>query len=316
MQAQEIMHHMDQKGLFFPIHEQPAYFEVMDENGKPFDVPSYQEVANRKLLMNNKNKVIGLVSKQYRTVTNEEIEEKFVKQLCESSINRDGMTIDCRYANDGARSMVQMKFPAHEIDVKGDKSILEIVTKNSYDGMWKFSVRGGACRMACLNGMLLGAWAAAYSEQHNSKLSITHAAKKIVTILDDFIETPKQWADMMDRPVDDTKAWKVIRKYNKHDDREIPMTWHRNPGTGKVCITNSDTRMAVNGSTRMMDHYLRREAKDIGKNAFALYNTLTHQATHGTTTDRSEAITLDNRMRSVARVLDSRYWKWNIMGWQ
>jgi len=220
-QHAEIMYHMDQKGMFFPVHEQPVMIEVMNEENMSFDVPQYKPVENRKALVNNQGQVMGINSTGYVTVTNEQVADAFVTQLLKSDVNIDDMDIECRYANNGARTMVHFRFPKHEISVRGDTSIMEIVSQNSYDGSWKYKLRAGALRFACLNGMLIGDWASAYSSQHNSHLSIEHAASKITAMLEMFESTPGVWEAMLNRPVTDQQAWHVIKKYNKHDQREM-----------------------------------------------------------------------------------------------
>jgi len=73
-----------------------------------------------------------------------------------------------------------------------------------------------------------------------------------------------------------------------------------------------EEREQRNHSTKMLDHYLTEEKKTIGPNAFAIYNTLTHQATHGN--KKATATTIDSNMSKVSATLKSVYWSTAIMG--
>lgn len=289
--------------LLDSIREQGAFFAVKTE---PVKTGSGRVIPGKKVHCLEDGTPIGVTSTKYRTVTTEEIFDKFGKALDVAGIDTEGATARVNFANDGARTMVRMRFPAYEIvPASGDASILEICTKNSYDGRWNFSVRGGACRMACLNGMLLGDWIAAYSEYHNSKLSVERAAEKLASIITGFEDTTEHWQRMLQSPVTDEKAWRAICLYTTR-------TKDFKRGLAAYAEATQSDRQG-NVATKLYEHWDAKEKKDIGPNAFSVYNALTHDATHASLTDGKEAISLDLRAARVQKVLQSKYWNERVL---
>lgn len=278
-----ILEQLDTQGTFFDVHEESD---------------GHIAALGKKVIVNTATGVpLGIVSKKYKTATNTEIFSEFDRALEHSGLDLTGATARVDFANGGARTLVHMDFPAHEISVNGtDKSMLSIVTRNSYDGRWNFSVRGGAVRMACLNGMLLGDWLAGYSEYHNAKLSIAHAADKVSSVLGAFNDTTVAWEKMLAATITDEQAWRVICRYNV------------NEAGFKGGIKSYREAPRVTVSTTMMEQFETKEKKSIGPNAFALYNTLTHHATHAKLKLGKEAVGRDLRTKRVADTINSEYW--------
>ena len=286
--------------LLNQIEESGGFFDVQEESvvtGSGTVVPGKKVITRL-----DDGTPLGIVSSKYRTVTNAEIFDKFGQALDASGIGMEGATASVDFSNNGARTMVKMRFPEHEINIGKDNSILEIVCKNSYDGRWNYSVRGGACRMACLNGMLLGDWVASYSEYHNAKLSVSHAADKVVTILDTFQNTEGAWEAMINTPLKDETAWRVLCTYtNRKDDF-------------KRGLSAQKEATRVNTATKLYEQWETREKKEIGPNVFSIYNTMTHHATHGKLRDDKRAIGADLRTGQVQSVLASKYWNERVIG--
>ncbi len=283
--ATAILEQLDTQGAFFDVHEEAV------------KTASGATIPGKKVIVHENGTPLGIVSKKYKTATNTEIFTEFDRALQKSGLDLTGATVRVDFANGGARTLVHMDFPAHEISVNGsDKSMLSIVTRNSYDGRWNFSVRGGAVRYACLNGMLLGDWLAGYSEYHNAKLSIAHAADKVSSVLGAFNDTTLAWEKMLASPVTDEQAWRAICRYNANE------TGFK----GGIKSFREAPRQTV--STTMMEQFEYKEKKTIGPNAFAVYNTLTHHATHAKLKDGKEAVSKDLRAKRVADVINSKYW--------
>lgn len=285
-----LMSSLDEQGTFFDVKEEA----VLTGSGAT--------IPGKKCIVHEDGTPLGIVSTKYKTATNGEIFDKFGAAIEKSGLDLTDASAQVRFADAGARTMVHMRFPAHEIAVRGDdKSILEIVCRNSYDGRWNFSVRGGAVRCACFNGMLLGDWLASYSEYHNAKLNVNVAAEKVVGILGAFEKTGSAWERMLASEISDEKAWRVICRYAGNEDGF-------KAGIGAY---KDHARRTV--PVQMMEQYESSERKEIGANAFAVYNTLTHHATHANLRDGKEAVSIDLRARKVATVLASEYWNKRVL---
>lgn len=285
-----LMSSLDEQGTFFDVHEESE---------------GHVAKLGKKVLVNTETgEPLGIVSKKYKTATNGEIFDKFGRAVEKSGLDLTDASAQVRFANGGARTLVHMRFPAHEIAVgkdAKDKSILEIVCRNSYDGRWNFSVRGGAVRYACFNGMLLGDWLASYSEYHNARLNIDVAATKVVGILSSFEKTGSAWERMLASEITDEKAWRVICNYaNNKDGFKAGLGAYKDHARRTVPV-------------QMMEQYESSEKPAIGSNAFAVYNTLTHHATHANLREGKEAVSADLRARKVADVLASKYWNERVL---
>jgi hypothetical protein len=285
--------------------------DALEEKGAFFDVKTEAvKTASGKVIPGKKVHVraddgtpLGIVSTKYKTVTMREVFEQYAAALARSGINLDGFSADVKHANNGARTMAIMHFPAHEFELDGkDKSILRIVARNSYDGRWNYSTMGGALRMACLNGMLLGDWLAGYSEYHTSKLDVGHAAEKVAEIIGAFDATQDAWKRMLRAQIKDDHAWRVICMYaNRPDDFK----------RGLVACREA-TRQ--NTATKLFTQWEQKEKKQLGPNAFSVYNTLTHHATHAGDREGKDAISLDLRRARVQSVVSSKYWDERVIG--
>ncbi len=286
-----IMNTLEERGAFFDVKREA----VKTASGK--QVPGKVAICRA-----DDGSPLGIVSEKYNLVTTREIFEKFDKALDKSKVDTAGVELNIMYANRGARTMVRMKFPHHTIRVRDeDESILEIVTRQSYDGRWKFSTRGGAVRIACLNGMLLGDWAASYSEYHNANLNVDLAAQKLANILNAFDGTKAHWQKMLRAKVTDEKAWRVFCLF-----ADRPHDFKRGLAAYKEATK-------ANTATKMMDHWIKNEKIEIGDNAFSLYNTLTHHSTHAKLRKDKEAISMDLRENKVAAILSSKYWNERVV---
>ena len=177
--------------LMDQVQEQGALFNVRKEN---LMTESGALVKNRIAIVNeDSEQVVGIVSPKYNMVTNHQVLEHLSQALDESQLDVEGMQVQVRQAYGGARSMVDVVLPRHEIDIGSDKSQLRITALNSYDGRWKYSMKAGAIRMACLNGQILGSFVGAYVEYHNAKLCVETGAKQLVDMADRFTEAEDWW---------------------------------------------------------------------------------------------------------------------------
>lgn len=283
------------------LREEGAFFGV---SKKPVRIGDQVVAGKVGLAREDDGRPLGIVSRGYRVLTNEEAWSHFGRALAKSKIDLAGAKATAKLAHAGARTLITVTFPSHQVVVaKGDASEFSIVLRNSYDGRWKYSATGGALRLACLNGMLLMDPVAAFSGYHTRKLNVEAAAQRVTAILDEFSRSGKEWTKLLSTPITDEQAWRVFCLYANR-----PADFKR----GLAAYRDEDGRATL--ARKIMERYELHEKKELGPNAYAAMNVLTHHATHATERDGREAISADLRQRKVREVIESKYWVDRVVG--
>tara|TARA_Y100000310_G_scaffold205478_1_gene205837 strand:- start:1 stop:783 length:783 start_codon:yes stop_codon:yes gene_type:complete len=136
---------MDQ--ALFPVKECPVMYDLAG-NG------DLKEDTGFKLIVReDTNQVISCMSNEYQLVSNETVMNKSSKIIKEN----DGVLTDVKSFGNGARTQWVYNFPKIKVPIdKGDVVTPNIIIKNSYDGSCEVSVLGGAFRLICSNGLVVG----------------------------------------------------------------------------------------------------------------------------------------------------------------
>jgi len=187
------------------------------------------------------------------------------------------MTRDINASHNGARTIVTYTFPAHTVEVAlGDDVQLQIRVLNSYDGSWRFMLFVGAVRVICENGMIIGEW---FSEQlckHTKNIDTDVAVERLEHALEVYTHNAELWVHYPSSAVSDLEA------------------------------TNILTSLA-GGSKTLLELLQQTHVKyvdEMGKNLWALFNTLTDWSTHAKfKNEKNKASTVITREAKVRKVL-------------
>jgi hypothetical protein len=272
MNTISIMDQLQQSGILFNVREE----SLVSASG--VTIPGKKVIINEAT-----NTPLSVVSSRYRTVTNLEIFESFTTALANSEIDMTGATVAVKSSHGGARSIVDMIFPAHEIEIDGDKSQLRISTLNSYDGAWRYVSKAGAIRVACLNGQILGKVAAGYSSLHSPSLDVKKSAEQISQMLVQFSTAKDYWQQMLKRKVTDAESAGVIALFFNCE------------------VDDLEGKPEVNKLKEIYIKYRRL----MGNTAFALYNALTEYVTHKTYKPETHAHSLQFHTERLERAVSS-----------
>ena len=260
-----LMQRIDDAGLLFNVQKANLFAEINDIglHGRH----GCKQVDNRKALINTKSgKIMSIVSDSYKVVTNEEIFSSFCKNIEDANIDTDGATVNVRQTSTGSRAMVDFTFPAHKISVDGDNSAtaLQFCALNSFDGSTRYVAKAGGLRMKCMNGQIVGNIIGAYSSLHTKALDVDLGADVISKMLKDFDTSKQYWNRMMQVGVRDNIAYHVIVKFLGIKEYE---------GAPARPIRKNKRFDELVG---LWAQYRR----ELGDNAYALYNALTHYISH------------------------------------
>lgn len=217
--------------------------------------------GKRAIVLADTGKAISVVSDRYKVVSNEEVMTATLKAIETAKLDTTDATATVSFSNHGARTMVRIMLPAYSVLTNStNETKMEIVTLNSYDGAWKYSSRAGGIRIACLNGQVMGKMIGSYSQFHNQSLNIERGAENLVRMIGDFSKSQDWFLAMMNRSatVDDVRRLgaKLLN---------VPTVQFEDSRAGKRILASYDAY-----------------AREMGANAYAVYNTFTDFITHRT----------------------------------
>jgi len=247
--------------LIEQIRETGILFDVVEE---AVVTASGTVIPGKKAIVNcETGEPISVVGDKYKVATMNEVFTAMDEQLQSSTLDLTGMTVDVHTSHKGARAMIDVVLPAHEIDLGGDITKMRITSLNSYDGSWKYTSRAGGIRIACLNGQVLGNIFAKYSSRHNGSMNIAAGAEHISTLLQTFNEAKDYWSKMMKSKVNIVDVNGVFALFLD--------------GTPTIKDQEKfEKRTSVKKLTESYEDYVLEH----GKTVWSLYNALTDFVTH------------------------------------
>jgi len=162
---------------YFPVKEVPAVGYPLDDNQ---DVTLLNDTGYKFIVREDTGKVLSCMTDNYKLVTN-----KSIMQKAEPVLKEQGAVFsDMRVFGNGARVRYKYTFKDTKVEVeKGDWLNPEIIINNSYDGTSEVSAMGGAFRMICSNGLIIGYTIGKEGSRHtvwNNKSDIETIVKSVI----------------------------------------------------------------------------------------------------------------------------------------
>lgn len=135
----------------FPVELQPIF------------LGNNQEIPKRKAVVRTDTmQTLGIVSNDYGLVKHAAVIDAFREAGQEYNIKEE-----INLVKDGAYLLYKMTFPKVQAEIrKGDLVQMQMIAKNSYNGMNSLTIVFGAFRLVCLNGMVLGRQFMQFSYRH------------------------------------------------------------------------------------------------------------------------------------------------------
>ena len=158
---------------YFPVKEVPVMYDMI---GKDESVNAGYKLIVRE----DNNKILSCMTDNYKLVTNKDIMEKAEPVLKEQG----AILSDVHMFGNGARVRYKYRFPDTKVEVeKNDFVNPEIIINNSYDGTSEVSAMGGAFRLVCSNGLVIGYSIGKEGSRHtvwNKKEEIEAIVKSVI----------------------------------------------------------------------------------------------------------------------------------------
>jgi hypothetical protein len=234
-------------------------------------------VTSHKSIVDHEDRPIAVVGSGYTVVQNDDIYKEIEEAIYASAIDTTGMTRKITTSHLGARTIVMYTFPAHTIEVAdGDNVCLTIKVLNSYDGSWRFMTLVGAVREICTNGMVIGEWFSEDLMKHTKNIDTDVAVEKLGHALEVYTKNAELWTAYPSTPVSDLQATNIL--------------------------------MSLSGGSKTLLELLQKThvqyVDELGKNLWALFNTLTDWSTHAKfKNEKNMGATIITREAKVRKVL-------------
>ena len=187
------------KETLFPVAEVPAI--GVPEEGKEVDSTGYKFIMRE-----DTGQILSCMTDEYRMVTNQEVVDKTEKVLKKTK----AVLKEVNMFGDGARTKWTYRFPNQRLKVSHDDYVNpEIILNNSYDGSSVVGVVGGAFRLVCSNGLIIGFVLGQTKNVHsiyNNSLDkieevIEETVQRVTTTFDEkfpiLVETPVKQKDVV-----------------------------------------------------------------------------------------------------------------------
>ncbi len=254
---------------FVTMEERPIYVE---------DVA----LSTHKAIYNPETKrTVSVVGNGYQLVDNNTVFGQFEDAIRLSGLDSNGMERDIQTSHGGGRTVVSYTFPEHKVQVKEDDYVdLKLTILNSYDTSWRFRVLGGAFRLLCANGMIVGDTFLEYSGKHTASLDTERAIANLDNSLQGFLATADLWKQYPKVKINEVQAASVFDTLAK----------------------GSKTML------KYLDECHKMYVDELGSNLWALFNTLTEWSSHHEIKNKQNApsiiVNREERVRKLLPILE------------
>jgi hypothetical protein len=229
------------------------------------------------------NEVIGIVSEGYKVLTNDEVIRSMLASFDKSAIDLTDAAVEVKANSSGSRSMVNIVLPAYSVLAGPNETNLQISALNSYDGKFKYMSKAGGLRLKCLNGNILGKIVSSYSGYHNARLDVEIGSQHMLKMIAEFSKSQDWFNALMAKPVTTEEVLAVAARFFnvKAEDLKDYRPWRK--------------------LSELIDGYF----KEMGQNAYALYNALSDFVSHRKRSDKALVTSLLNDEKAFALVLNN-----------
>ena len=264
-----------------------ACFEVME---KPLTVDGYGEIPKFKALFRgDTNQLLHVHNESYTVLSNETVINAQYDAIKKANISGD-FDFNVTSLDDGRKLKVEVLFNdiVTEPEV-GDYVKFRATAFNSYDGSWAYQNQTDGLRLWCTNGCTSADTIARIWARHTTNLNISSTVNQIERGLNIFQNQKELWDNYRSTKINVEQAHQFFK-------------------TDVVPVKSKAEELAFNKKqVNILIEQLSQEMSGLGRNKWALYNCLTHWASHTDVHKIPEAVTRD-REQIIARAINSRAW--------
>lgn len=195
----------------FPVKEIPAYYEIMTKNKGNGSSCREMETPYKFIVREDNNKVLSCMTNDYKLVSNKEIIDVAAPILKKHKAElKEAVTFA-----DGQKTIWKWIIPDVKIKVgEGDLLNPEIIIKNSYDGSLQVHILGGAFRLVCSNGLIIGVKMGSENFKHNkNNINLDNLDKKIYNTIENTHKMSHKFKLLSDTKLKENHTLKLIELF-------------------------------------------------------------------------------------------------------
>lgn len=261
----------------FPVEEQPVYTQEGEL------IPDHKCIVRT-----DTGKTLGLHGSRYRMIPHDDVVNSILDGVKASNLTSD-YEVSVDVIEDGRKLRGEIIFPdLVQQPAVGDYVQFRVSFFNSYDGSWSFSQQANGLRLWCLNGCTTPDAIAKSRFKHTASVNVDGSAAKIIGGAEHFMGRSKQW-----------QSWMQTRLNNDQVEQFFRST---------ICKVVTKQQQVTKTNEKQLENLISgwdREKVDLGWNKWALYNCLTHWATH-TNDLKSPQIARYNREIAISNAMNHK----------
>jgi len=261
----------------FPVEEQPVY----TQDGEL--IPDHKCIVRT-----DTGKTLGLHGSRYRMIPHDDVVNSILDGVKASNLTSD-YEVSVDVIEGGRKLRGEIIFPdLVQQPAVGDYVQFRVSFFNSYDGSWSFSQQANGLRLWCLNGCTTPDAIAKSRFKHTASVNVDGSAAKIIGGAEHFMGRSKQW-----------QSWMQTRLNNDQVEQFFRST---------ICKVVTKQQQVTKTNEKQLENLISgwdREKVDLGWNKWALYNCLTHWATH-TNDLRSPEVARYNREILISNAMNHK----------
>lgn len=265
----------------FPVDTYDLWATPTVADAPDIEVPQSMAQA---IVRTDTNQVLGVHGSKYKAIKHDDVVNSVFDAIGNANISSDSYHRIEVFEN-GKKMRGTVFFPDLVIEPEvGDHIQFQVVFYNSYDGSWSFAQQAQGLRLWCMNGCTTSDTIAKTVAKHTTNVNVSASAAKIQVGLDAFFNSKDLYQLWMKQKVTSLEAEHFLKQ--------------------TICkVKNNTSQEKFN--FKQLDNLMgtwNKNMQNLGRNKWALYNTLTEWATH-TNDSRSPAQTRRLRENQVAKAL-------------
>jgi len=261
----------------FPVEEQP----VFTQDGEL--IPDHKCIVRT-----DTGKTLGLHGSRYRIISHDDVVNSILDGVKSSNLTSD-YEVNVDVIEGGRKLRGEIIFPdLVQQPAVNDYVQFRVSFFNSYDGSWAFSQQANGLRLWCLNGCTTADAIAKSRFKHTASVNVDGSAAKIIGGAEHFMGRSQVW-----------QSWMQTRLNNDQVEQFFRST---------ICKVVTKQKQVMKTNEKQLENLLigwDREKVDLGWNKWALYNCLTHWATH-TNDLKSPQIARYNREIAISNAMNHK----------
>ena len=235
----------------------------------------------------------------YKILQNREMIDKTRDMIERCDLDATDIEERIQVSPNGGMCLVNYKLPAKEyVSPDGDKGCVEVMALSSFNGVWSFILSLGFQQSACLNSQIfIKNPASIYKARHTNKLDIdkgVHVLGKTANIIENEIQLWHEWYQTPVSDLDVAVTFMEVSNFNGNLDEMLK----------EIADYGKPVNTRNKALTYLYTAYNNTYFPRMGRNKWALYNSITDWSTHAPSSSKNVIALSQRRTEQATRAID------------